>query len=56
MALYRYIAEAASPGIAARYTEAIVSYCEACARFPIGAPSAMTCGLVCASPTTGSVQ
>jgi plasmid stabilization system protein ParE len=27
-ALYRYIAKAASPDIAARYTEAIVSYCE----------------------------
>lgn len=27
-ALYRYIAAAASPEIAARYTEAIVSYCE----------------------------
>jgi plasmid stabilization system protein ParE len=26
--LYDYIAVAASPGIAARYTEAIVSYCE----------------------------
>ncbi|ASG24113.1 type II toxin-antitoxin system RelE/ParE family toxin [Nitrospirillum viridazoti] len=27
-ALYRYIADAASPDIAAQYTEAIVSYCE----------------------------
>jgi toxin ParE1/3/4 len=27
-ALYSYIASAASPDIAARYTEAIVSYCE----------------------------
>lgn len=26
--LYRYIAEAASPDVAAHYTEAIVSYCE----------------------------
>lgn len=26
--LYRYIADAASPNIAAGYTEAIVSYCE----------------------------
>ncbi|TWB59432.1 type II toxin-antitoxin system RelE/ParE family toxin [Nitrospirillum viridazoti] len=26
--LYHYIAEAASPGIAAHYTEAIVGYCE----------------------------
>ncbi len=33
-ALYRYIAEAASPDIAARYTEAIVSYCESLHRFP----------------------
>ena len=26
--LYRYIADAASPSVAARYAEAIVSYCE----------------------------
>ena len=32
--LYRYIAEAASPEIAARYTEAIVSYCESLRTFP----------------------
>jgi toxin ParE1/3/4 len=32
--LYRYIAEAASPVIAARYTEAIVSYCESLRTFP----------------------
>lgn len=34
MALYRYIAEAASPDIAARYTEAIVNYCESLRTFP----------------------
>lgn len=28
VALHRYIAEAAAPAVAARYTEAIVSYCE----------------------------
>jgi plasmid stabilization system protein ParE len=33
-ALYRYIATAASPDIAARYTEAIVSYCETLQTFP----------------------
>jgi len=33
-ALYRYIAKAASPDIAARYTEAIVSYCESLHSFP----------------------
>lgn len=33
-ALYRYIAAAASPGIAAKYTEAIVSYCEGLGTFP----------------------
>ncbi|MDQ0589574.1 type II toxin-antitoxin system RelE/ParE family toxin [Variovorax paradoxus] len=33
-ALYRYIAAAASPDIAARYTEAIVSYCESLCTFP----------------------
>lgn len=32
--LYRYIAVAAAPGIAARYTEAIVSYCESLRTFP----------------------
>ncbi len=34
-ALYRYIAAAASPDIAARYTEAIVSYCESLRTFPL---------------------
>ncbi len=34
-ALYRYIATAASPDIAARYTEAIVSYCENLRTFPL---------------------
>ena len=33
-ALYGYIAVAASPDIAARYTEAIVSYCESLCTFP----------------------
>lgn len=35
--LYRHIAEAASPVIAARYTEAIVSYCESLRTLYIGA-------------------
>ena len=34
-ALYGYIAAAASPDIAARYTEAIVSYCESLCTFPL---------------------
>ena len=34
-ALYRYIAAASSGEIAARYTEAIVSYCERLGTFPI---------------------
>lgn len=34
-ALYRYIAAAASPTTAARYTEAIVSYCESLRTFPL---------------------
>lgn len=34
VALYNYIAAAASPDIAARYTEAIVSYCESLQTFP----------------------
>jgi toxin ParE1/3/4 len=33
-ALYRYIADAASPEIAARYTDAIVSYCEGLGTLP----------------------
>jgi plasmid stabilization system protein ParE len=32
--LYRYIAEAASPDIAQRYTNAIVTYCETLQKFP----------------------
>jgi plasmid stabilization system protein ParE len=32
--LYRYIAAAVSPAIAARYTEAIVNYCESLRTFP----------------------
>lgn len=34
VALYRHIATAASPNIAARYIEAIVSYCESLCTFP----------------------
>lgn len=33
--LYRYIAEAASPDVAAQYTEVIVSYCESLDSFPL---------------------
>lgn len=33
--LYRYIAAAASPDVAARYTEAIVTYCESLRTFPL---------------------
>jgi len=33
-ALYRYIAAVASPNIAARYTDAIVTYCESLCTFP----------------------
>ena len=35
VALYGYIADAASPDIAARYTEALVSYCESLRSFPL---------------------
>lgn len=34
-ALYNHIAEAASPDIAARYTEAVVAHCEGLAVFPV---------------------
>ncbi|MCG1042059.1 type II toxin-antitoxin system RelE/ParE family toxin [Mycetohabitans sp. B8] len=33
--LFRYIADVASPDMAARYTEAIVSYCESLSTFPL---------------------
>lgn len=33
--LYRYIAKAASPGIAQLYTDAIVSHCEELQTFPL---------------------
>ncbi|NJR44254.1 type II toxin-antitoxin system RelE/ParE family toxin [bacterium] len=33
--LYRYIAVAASPDIAARYTDAIIAYCESLRQFPL---------------------
>lgn len=33
--LFHYVAEAASSDIAARYTEAIVSYCESLCTFPL---------------------
>ncbi|MES2360810.1 MAG: type II toxin-antitoxin system RelE/ParE family toxin [Pseudomonadota bacterium] len=32
--LYRYISQAASPGIAQRYTDAIITYCEGLQTFP----------------------
>ncbi|MDP2883223.1 MAG: type II toxin-antitoxin system RelE/ParE family toxin [Azonexus sp.] len=53
-ALYGYIAAAASPDIAARYTDAIVGYCESLNTFPCrgAALRAMTYGPVCASSTT----
>lgn len=34
LGLYSYIAAAASPSVAARYTEAIIAYCESLSRFP----------------------
>ena len=33
--LYRYIAEAASPGIAERYVNAVISYCQTLETFPL---------------------
>lgn len=35
LALYRYIAVAASPDIAERYTNAIITYCESLQNFPL---------------------
>jgi len=34
-ALYRYVAQAAGPDIASRYTNAIVTYCEGLHTFPL---------------------
>lgn len=34
IALYRYVASAASPGIAERYTNSIIAYCESLNSFP----------------------
>jgi len=34
LALYHYIADSTSPVVAARYTEAIVTYCESLRTFP----------------------
>ena len=36
--LYRYIASAASPAVAARHTDAIVGYCESLSLFPANHP------------------
>lgn len=33
--LYHYIADAASPGVAAGYVDAIVDYCESLSTFPL---------------------
>ena len=53
VALYRYIAAAASPEMAERYTGAIVTFCEGLQRFPHrGAAVGMTYALACASRTT----
>lgn len=35
LSLYRFIAAAASPGIAERYTSSIVAYCESLRDFPL---------------------
>jgi plasmid stabilization system protein ParE len=54
--LYRYIAAAASPDVAARYTEGIVTHCEALSTFPMRARCGMISGLVFAFPIIGSGQ
>lgn len=40
--LYQYIANATSPNSAARYIDAIITYCEGCARSPNGERNVMT--------------
>lgn len=58
VALYGYIAAVASPDIAARYNEAIVSYCESLRTFPHRGTirDDVMCGPACASPTTRSAS
>ena len=51
-ALYRYIAAAASPEMAERYTGAIVTFCGGCSASRIAVPVGMTYALACASRTT----
>jgi plasmid stabilization system protein ParE len=52
--LYRYIAAAASPVIAERYTNAIIRTAKSCGRFRIGAIAGMTFAKACASRITAS--
>ncbi|MEJ3590694.1 MULTISPECIES: type II toxin-antitoxin system RelE/ParE family toxin [Pseudomonas] len=54
-ALYRYIATAASPLIAKRYTDAIVTHCEELRTFRTGVICATIFAQVCVSPITASV-
>ncbi len=50
--LYRYIAAAASPVTAERYTSAIITYCEELRTFPHRAIAGMTFARACASRIT----
>jgi hypothetical protein len=49
--LYGYIAGEASPDIAARFTDGIVTYCESLSTLPLLVSSAMTSGPAFALPT-----
>ena len=52
--LFRYIAVAASPDVAARYTDAIVAYCENLQTFPLRGAGETTSGLAYALPVIES--
>jgi plasmid stabilization system protein ParE len=51
--LYRYIAAAKSADVAARYTDAIIDYCQELATFPIAAVRVTTSGRGCARSGSG---
>ena len=52
--LYGYIADRASPEIAARFTDGIVAYCESLATFPLRESGETIFGRACALRTFAS--
>lgn len=54
--LYRYVAEASSPQVAADYVDAIQAHCEGLAVFPHRAHCGTTSAPGCGSPTSESAS